>query len=224
MNINRSASRVFCLAVGAVWSIVGLGTGMASEMVVRFQGANPGLPVSFEYPTGWKAEESSGNYDVYTQVQVFGPKSLEDRMGVYLVVRAVPLKEQGGRFTGLADRVAHFRQTLPSSMTIRTEEIVEFLGVDSMHMSISGTLKPGYQVTDALEIPIKSERIFLEKSDYLYEFAWMATPEASQEVAGAFKIMLDTLRIEKDIENLPSKLEHTTGLSAEQLSSFEGNE
>ena len=172
--------------------------GMAAESFTLYRSQQPQLPVSFEYPADWQVEDSSGTTEKYTQVQVYGPPSLETRLRTYMVVRAVPPKAEGGRFAGLGEMVEEYQKTLMPSLRIDQAQETVVLDVLARRLDISGTLSLPWKSKDPHPVPVKSQRIFLEKDGRLYELSWMATPEASQEVERAFSHLLDTLAISSD--------------------------
>ena len=183
------------MAAGGLIALGHVEGGMAIDAFARYQGKTPELPVSFEYPAGWQVEESSGSQEVYRQVQIYGPKSLEDRLRVYLVVRAVPPKAVGGRYEGLEDMVRQYRVTLMSSLHVDAQGAIRLLGSSVPQLEVSGTLPRSWWSVDPEQIPVKGQRVFLEQDGRFYELGWMATAEASGPVAEAFRRLLQTLTL-----------------------------
>lgn len=162
-------------------------------MVTQYESVRPELPVSFEYPADWDAEESFGSQEAYAQVQVYAPESLESRLRSYLVIRAVPPEEKGGRYAGLRAMADSYRHALQPGLQIDQEEQTNLLGASAVRFRVSGTLRLPWKSSRAQPVPVRSERIFFEKGGRLYELAWMATPEAADQVRDAFIHLLETL-------------------------------
>lgn len=169
--------------------------GWTTDAFALYQSAKPQLPVAFEYPAGWQVEESAGSTEAYAQVQVYGPQSLEPRLRTYLVVRAVPPQAEGGRYAALGEMVARFRETLQPGLRVDREAPVQVAGGPATQLEVSGELWLPWKSQNAKPVPVKSQRVFLERGGRLYEFAWMSTPEASAEVAAAFSRLLDTFTV-----------------------------
>jgi hypothetical protein len=70
------------------------------------------------------------------------------------------------------------------------------LGLPARQVSVSGTLRLPWKSPQALLVPVKGERIFVERNGWLYELGWMATPEASETVEAAFAHVLRTLVVD----------------------------
>ena len=168
---------------------------MAEGSFTLYRSHQPQLPVSFEYPADWQVEDSSGTIEAYAQVQIYGPASLEDRLRTYLVVRAIPPKAQGGRYAGLREMVEAYQKTLMPSLRIEQEREALVLETTATVLDISGTLLLPWEAKDPQPVPVKSQRIFLEKNGRLYELSWMATPDVSPRVEAAFSHLLQTLTL-----------------------------
>jgi hypothetical protein len=168
---------------------------MSTDAFVRYQSSRPALPVAFEYPAGWDVEESAGTRDAYTQVQIYGPKSVEGRMRTYLVVRALVPDAEGGSSAGLSEFVAEYRRTMMPELQIQQERDTEILGGPAKQLEIAGSLRLPWRSRAATDVPVKGQRLFFERGGRLYELAWLATPEASPQVANAFGRLRETLTI-----------------------------
>ena len=166
---------------------------MTAQTFVTYRSDQPRLPVSFEYPADWSVEYSTGAVEAYAQVQIYGPKSLEKRLRTYLVVRAMPQQTQGGHYADVGEMIDQYRKTLPPTLHIDQERQTTVLGEPTPLLEVSGSLLLPWNSQKAQPVPVRSERIFFEKNDRLYELAWMATPEASSTLAAAFSHLLQTL-------------------------------
>lgn len=160
-----------------------------------YQSQQPQLPVSFEYPADWQLEPSTGKVEAYTQVQIYGPASLDHRLRTYLVIRGVAPQSAGGRYAGLNEMVDSYRHTLQQGLQIDQELHVSVLGVPAIEVEVSGTFRLPWESPAAQAVAVKSQRIFLEKNGRLYELAWMATQEAAPEVEQVFSHLLHTLTV-----------------------------
>ena len=169
--------------------------GWTTDAFALYQSAKPQLPVTFEYPADWQVEESSGSQEVYAQVQVYGPSSLEPRLRTYLVVRAVPSKTGGGRYASLEEMVGVFRDTLQPGLRIDGTHPVQVAGGPATQLEVSGQLWLPWKSPNAKPVPVKGQRVFLERGGRFYEFAWMGTPEVSGQVRAAFSRLLDTFTV-----------------------------
>ena len=168
--------------------------GRAESMFTRYQSEQAQLPVSFEYPAEWQVEYSSGAAEAYAQVQMYGPASLDKRLRTYMVVRAVPPKAQGGRYAGVGDMVAAYQTTLLPGLRVDQDRQTVVLDSPATMLDVSGMLNLPWEVSRAPRpVPVKSQRVFLEKNGWLYELSWLTTPEASQQVERAFSHLLSTL-------------------------------
>ena len=170
-------------------------TGMAQHTFTMYRSTQSRLPVSFEYPADWQVEPSSGMMEAYTQVQLYGPASLDARLRTYMVVRVLPPKGQGGRFADAAAMADDYRKTLMPTLHIDQERQTQVLGTPAAMVDVSGTLLLPWKGTHPTPVPVKSQRVFFEKAGRLYELSWMATPEASAVVEQAFTHLLATLRL-----------------------------
>ena len=169
--------------------------GWTTDAFALYQSAKPQLPVKFEYPADWQVEESSGSQEAYAQVQVYGPSSLEPRLRTYLVVRAVPSKTGGGRYASLEEMISAFRDTLQPGLRIDGTHPAQVAGGSATQVEVSGQLWLPWESPKAVPVPVKSQRVFLERGGRFYEFAWMATPEVSGQVGAAFSRLLDTFTV-----------------------------
>ena len=186
----------FGMMAGALLLLMGYPReGRTTEAFLPYQNAKPQLPVKFEYPAGWQVEESSGTSEVYSQVQIYGPASLEPRLRTYLVVRAVPPKAEGGRYASLSDMVETFRATLQPGLRIDQEQPIQVSGRPATKLELSGQLWLPWKSPNAKPIAVKSQRIFLERAGRFYEFAWMSTPEVSEQVIAVFSRLLETFTV-----------------------------
>ena len=169
--------------------------GTATGTFAVYHSDQPWLPVSFEYPAGWQVEPSSGTTEAYSQVQIYAPASVENRLRSYLVVRMFPTQDRGGPYASVQEMVDSYRKTLLPTLKIDKEEQIEVQGVPAMCLDVSGTMRLPWNSQKARPIPAKSQRVFLGKSRWLYEIAWTATPEAAPEVEAAFARLLKTLTL-----------------------------
>ena len=168
---------------------------MGSMSFVGYQGGEPGLPVTFEYPTGWVLEASSGSHEAYTQVQVYAPDAMDPRMRNYLVVRVVPSSASGGRYPTLEEMMAEFRQTLLSSLHVEREEPIDVLGAHGQYVRMTGSLRLPWKAARAQDVPVTGARIFIERESQFFEIGWLATPEAAHEVESAFQHLVESLKL-----------------------------
>lgn len=195
--MSRSAALI-CFGMIAAWGLPTAASTQeesATTAVSVYQSTQPQLPIRFEYPTEWEAEESSGTVEVYAQVQVYAPASFENRLRTYMVVRAVPVVTQGGRYGGVDEMVAEYRKTLPPTLGIEQERSATILGLSARQLDLSGTLQLPWWSQQSRAVPVKGQRVFFEKQGRLYEVGWLTTPEVSDEVEGLFAHLLRTLTI-----------------------------
>ena len=172
----------------------GLQEGWAENVFTLYRSDHAQLPVSFEYPAEWQVEYSSGTEEAYAQVQMYGPASLDTRLRTYMVVRAVPPKAQGGRYAGVGEMVAAYQTTLLPGLRVEQDRQIIVLDSPATMLDVSGMLNLPWEVSRAPRpVPVKSQRVFLEKDGWLYELSWLTTPEAAQQVERAFSHLLNTL-------------------------------
>ena len=183
------------MAGGAVLLLGHAQEGHATGTFTRYASSRPQLPVAFEYPADWSVEESSGTYEAYSQVQIYGPESLESRLRTYLVVRSMPPKTDGGRYTSVREMVDAYRQTLQPGLRIAGEQQIAVSGVPAIQLDISGTLRLPWESQEGKLVPVTSQRIFFERQGRFYEAGWMGTPEVSDTVAAVFAHLLQTLTL-----------------------------
>lgn len=167
--------------------------GMSTSGFAVYSSNQPQLPVRFEYPADWQVEDSRGTTEAYTQVQIYGPASLEGRLRTYMVVRAVPPKAQGGLYAGLDEMVGAYQKTILPTLRIEQERQTVVLGSPARVLDINGTLLLPWKARDPQPVPVKSQRVFMEKNGLFYELSWMATPETSEAVERFFSHLLNTL-------------------------------
>ena len=185
-----------CLAVALLVTVgMPMGEGHATSAFTTYRSHQPQLPVSFEYPTGWDAEMSAGKTEAYTQVQLYAPAAVEQRLRVYLVVRAMPLKASGGRYASLDEAVAAYRETLLRTLHITEERQTTVAGVAARQLAINGTLSLPWMSATAHAVPVVGGRLFFEKDGRVYECAWLGTPELAAQVQTYFDHVLQTLMI-----------------------------
>ena len=168
---------------------------MAEQSYLIYQSTHPQLPIRFEYPQGWHVEESEGSTEAYTQVQVFGPGSLEGRMHTFLAVRAVPPRTHGGRYASVDELVESYRRTLMPTLAINRERRQVLLDAPATVLEVRGILYLPWKAADPQPVPIQSQRVFFEKDGRLYELSWIATPETADALAAAFDHLLQTLTV-----------------------------
>lgn len=186
------------MMAGMALLLIGAAGGQSTTMdaFATYSSPTPQLPVRFEYPAGWQPEESAGSHERYTQVQVHAPESFESRLRVYLVIRVIPPKAEGGRYEDLDEMIESYRATMQAGLHVDEEREVQVLGLAATQLDISGTFRllsretPGERA-----VPVKSQRVFFEQDGRLYELAWMATPEVSDQVAAAFTHLLQTFSL-----------------------------
>jgi uncharacterized protein YceK len=166
---------------------------MGPKPFLVYRSDQPRLPVSFEYPAGWEAEYSKGTQEAYAQVAVYAPASLEDRMRAYMAVRALPPRDAGGRYAGLTDVIASYREQLMPSLRIDAERNTTVLDLPTTVLEVSGTLLLPWKSLAAQPVPVKGQRLFFEAHGLVYELSWLATPEASPQLEAAFSHLLETL-------------------------------
>lgn len=183
------------MAAGTVWLMVNVQEGDATDTFAQYQSTRAEAPMRFEYPAGWEVEASSGSLEPYAQVQVYGPSTLEGRLRTYLVVRMVPRKADGGRYADAAEMASSYRATLQTGLRIDAERPASALGAPATQFDVSGTLLLPWESPAATPVPVKSQRLFLERDGRLYELGWMATPESAPTVADAFAHLLQTLTV-----------------------------
>jgi hypothetical protein len=169
--------------------------GQVTRTFAVYQGDLLQLPVRFEYPADWQVESSSGSTEIYSQVQIYGPPSLEDRLRTYLVVRAIPPKVHGGRYENLDEMVEGYRKDLLPTLHIEQEQQTIVLGQPARLLDVIGTLRLPWKSPTSELVPVKSQRIFLDKNGWFYELAWMATPEVALTVEEAFSHLLQTFSL-----------------------------
>jgi len=179
------------LLLTAAWT----GEGHTIETFAQYRSQSPRLPVAFEYPSAWQVEESSGTSEVYAQVQIYGPASLEPRLRTYLVVRCVPPKADGGRYMSLSEMVETYRATMQAGLRVDEERATDVMGQPATQLDVSGIFQLPLDSPGERSVPVKSQRVFFEHDGRLYELAWMATPEVSDHVAAAFSHLLESLTL-----------------------------
>ena len=195
MTWRRAAACV--LAAAAAGSLAAAGE-VPSMPMQRFTGSPPAAGMTFEYPYEWFAEVSSGAQEPYWQVQVYGPRTLEPRMRTYLVVRRLPAAADGGRHIDVPALEADFERTAMPGMTVASRTAARVAGQDARRLAVRGSLRLPWRAPDAQAIPVEGERLFFAAGRHLYEVGWLATPEASAAVSGAFAHLLATLRLHED--------------------------
>lgn len=161
-----------------------------------YQATTPPLSVTCEYPAGWQAEESSGSTERYRQVQFYAPADMESRLRMYIVVRAVPLKDQGGKYAGVAEMAGEYRNQAMPGLNVEEQPPVTVLGSTATVLAVNGTLSLPWRSPTPAAVPVSGARVFFEKDGTLYEAAWLATPEHAPAVLTAFSHLLDTLAIQ----------------------------
>ena len=164
-------------------------------MISVYQGDQPDLPARVEYPAGWDVEVSRGHVEPYAQVQFYAPSSLEPRVRVYVVVRALPLPAAGGRYADAGALLESYRATLPSAFRIAGEHTRSVLGVPARQVDVVGTLRLPWMSPQAQSVHVVGQRAFFEHAGRLYECAWLATPRVAADVGAAFAHLLDTLTL-----------------------------
>ena len=169
--------------------------GVAATPFTVFTGNPPDLPLRFEYPTDWEVERSSGASERYTQVQLYGPASLDARLRTYITVRVVPPKLQGGRYADVKEMVDSYRQTLMPTLTIDRQRRTSVLSCEAILLDVSGIIQLPWNSPKAVPVLVKSQRLFFEKNKLFYELSWMATTEAAPSVEPLFAHLLETLAL-----------------------------
>jgi hypothetical protein len=116
-------------------------------------------------------------------------------MRTYVVVRAIPPKAAGGRYDGLAEMIGSYREKLQPGLMVEGERQVTVLGVPATQLELGGSLRLPWRSPEARPVPVRGQRVFLQKDGRLYELGWLATPEAAAEVGAAFNRLLETLAL-----------------------------
>ena len=190
---QRALVRFGMMAAGCVLLAVPSQGETPTNAFAVYQSDQPQLPLRLEYPTGWDVELSSGKMEPYTQVQFYAPASLESRLRIYLVARALPPKAAGGRYADVGELAASYRASLPPTFAINGERATTVLGVSARQVGVAGTLQLPWMSSNAHPVSVVGQRVFCERAGRLYEFAWLATPAAAPQVEAAFMHLLETL-------------------------------
>ena len=171
------------------------GTGSTATTFSVFRSDQANLPVTFEYPSDWQVERSSGSTERYAQVQVYGPSALDDRLRSYLVVRAIPPAAQGGRFAGLEQMIASYEETLLPTLRVAQRRQTKVAGLPATVLEVGGTMLLPWNGANPKPVPVKSERVFLERNGWLFELAWLTTAEAAAAVEPVFARLVETFAL-----------------------------
>jgi hypothetical protein len=151
----------------------------------------PGLHARFQYPAGWHPRESQGSSEVYSQVQVFGAEAAQGT-GPYLLVRAAPTSQAGGRHPTLDALIHHYRTTAFPGTVFRDEPPVHVAGMTGTALVAAFTLRLPFHSTQAKPVAVTSQRVFAQRGAYLYEFTYHATHAGYPEFLNAFQHLLET--------------------------------
>ena len=193
--MSRRIVRGSALMALTIALLLGAGAreGLTTDTFTTYRGTSPRLPVAFEYPADWESEESSGTTERYTQVQLYAPAALESRLRVYLVVRAIPAKDAGGRYADVREMAEEYRRHAIPSLRMTEEEQTTVLGAPATRLAVDGTMLLPWNSPKAQPVPVTGQRVFFEQHGVFYELGWMATPETDAAARAAFAHLLDTL-------------------------------
>ncbi len=162
---------------------------------MHFQGIDPRLSVSFQYPQAWRLQEERGTIDPYSEVRLLGPRNPEDTYTAAIVVRASPLPNDGGKHPSASALERHYREHLLPGAVVEHENAVTVGGVHGKRVIVSYTIPPLHQRgLKPIPIPVKTQAIFLEKGSHVYEMSYSADAREFDQHAKVFGRVLKTFR------------------------------
>lgn len=164
----------------------------------RYHGTDPVLPLSFDYPGGWRLLEDKGRLEPYTQVMVLGPRNVDDTYSCTLVVRGSPLRRKGGRFGSVEELVGHYESHLFEGHQVLERSDRSFFGRPAKDVTVQYTIPPlRHKGLVPKKVPVTVRTIFLEKDGYLYELIYSADSVDFPRYSYAFDRLIESFQFSK---------------------------
>ena len=167
---------------------------------IQFTSVNPRLNFSFLYPTDWQAREVKGKETEYDEVFILGPRNRENTYSLSLAARATPVGAQSGKPADLDAAIAGYVDKNRQSAKFREISRVagSLAGVEAVEIEIIHTIPLPINNVNAKEMPIRERRIFLKKTDQVYELTYIAVEEDFFKYLEAFKNAAHTFEFRED--------------------------
>lgn len=170
------------------------GGGESKLKLSRFE-ATLELPVSFEYPEGWKLKEEKGTVQNYRQARIMGPRNEDDTYSASISVVGYPLRKDGGRFDDLAGMIRNFKEHQIGEEKMEQEKMTVVGGQPAVDMTISTVIPPLlHRGTKNLEVPVKNRTLFVQRGESLYRITYSADSRMYDSHSKEFEHLLGSLQ------------------------------
>ena len=160
----------------------------------KYLGTPTGLLANFEYPAGWLLHEERGQIERYKQVRIAGPRNREDSYSCYFAIQEFPLKTYGGMYQNVEELLHRYTDHLPEGAKTAVNHVT-LSGLPAMDIRASYVSRPWHhQGLKAVEVPIATRVIIVEKDPYLYQLNYSADARESEQYTEAFEHLVRTFR------------------------------
>ncbi|NOX96975.1 MAG: hypothetical protein GXO98_02730 [Nitrospirae bacterium] len=202
MKISAKKKGGFCLVLVILLLFSGIpGRAWASRgKYIDYESASSQLGFTFLYPSKWRVIESEGKYERYSQVQILGPVSKKKAYRASLVVTVSPVKEEGGKYNSLEEKVINYKKKrrLFKNFKLLSEKEVTFAGLRGKEVIASFRYHlPILNPLGAKELSIQSRRVFLQRGPYFYELGYEAEKKDFPRYSEDFDRLLESFVLKK---------------------------
>lgn len=163
-----------------------------------FTSSNPQFDFSFLYPQDWELKEIEGKG--YDEVFLQGPMSASSKYGLSFVLRVVPTKARGGKYSTANQLVddylnrvkefANFKQLSKARGEFAAFEAVEFVVSYSMPLPLN--------TLTAEETTILERRIVVKRGPFFYVLIYSGTESDYHASLSSFEYMARTFQFSTD--------------------------
>lgn len=217
MKVSGKKKGDFCRLLVTLLLLLGTsqGTFASRGRYTDYEGSSPQLGFTFLYPSEWRVIESEGKHERYSQVQILGPGSKKNAYRCTLVVTVSPVKEAGGKYSRLEEKVTDYKKKreLFKNFKLISEKEITLAGLRGKEIIASFQfILPIFELSPAKELSVQSRRVFLQRDSYFYELGYEAEESDFPHYSEAFDrllesfILKDTPRSVEEVKEEEQKL------------------
>jgi len=200
MSAKKKGGFYLVLAILLLFSGIPGGAWASRGKYIDYESASSQLGFTFLYPSEWRVIESEGKYERYSQVQILGPVSKKKSYRASLVVTVSPVKEEGGKYNSLEEKVINYKKKrgLFKNFKLLSEKEVTLAGLRGKEVIASFRYHlPILNPLGAKELSIKSRRVFLQRGPYFYELGYEAEKKDFPRYSEDFDRLLKSFVLKK---------------------------
>ncbi len=195
MSLKVSLSIVAVVILVTAWFAFDQNRQKFNKSYASVNSAGKYLKLSFNYPRIWSLAEDKRKIETYTQLTIKGPRNTDDTYTSAFVLRAYPVKKNGGRFESALQTKKNYTDYLYPDPKILSDTATRVSNVEALDVSAAYIApKSFFKGFVSKAIPVQQRSLFFEKDEILYQVMYTADQREYPKYIEEFEHLLKSLR------------------------------